>query len=81
MSDLLSLVLAVLEEVTVHTSRPVSGCPEIPGPDHTFEAGAPSLSTAAQRGFNPEPHVRNPRLTDDEEGGLIGFRFKGAGKA
>lgn len=43
-------------------------------PDHT-------LSTAAQRGFNPEPDVRSPRLTDDEEGGLFGFRFKAAGKA
>ncbi|WP_343233927.1 DUF2326 domain-containing protein [Streptomyces sp. SID8385] len=25
-----------------------------------------TLSTAAQRGFNPEPHIRSPRLTDDE---------------
>ncbi|WSW02318.1 DUF2326 domain-containing protein [Streptomyces sp. NBC_01006] len=40
-----------------------------------------TLSTAAQRGFNPEPHIRSPRLTDDEEGGLFGFRFKAAGKA
>ncbi|WP_318839618.1 ABC-three component system protein [Streptomyces arboris] len=40
-----------------------------------------TLSTAAHRGFNPEPHIRSPRLTDDEEGGLFGFRFKAAGKA
>ncbi|MEV8204264.1 ABC-three component system protein [Streptomyces sp. NPDC079189] len=40
-----------------------------------------TLSTAAQRGFNPEPHIRSPRLTDDEEGGLFGFRFKATGKA
>ncbi|MFE1953255.1 hypothetical protein ACFW9D_22635 [Streptomyces sp. NPDC059524] len=40
-----------------------------------------TLSTAAQRGFDPKPHVRSPRLTDGEEGGLFGFRFKAAGKA
>ncbi|MFE5143937.1 ABC-three component system protein [Streptomyces fagopyri] len=40
-----------------------------------------TLSTAAQRGFNPDRHIRSPRLTDDEEGGLFGFRFKAAGKA
>jgi hypothetical protein len=40
-----------------------------------------TLSTAAQRGFDPEPHISSPRLTDDEEGGLFGFRFKAAGKA
>jgi uncharacterized protein YydD (DUF2326 family) len=40
-----------------------------------------TLSTAAQRGFNPEPHIRSPRLTDDDEGGLFGFRFKATGKA
>lgn len=40
-----------------------------------------TLGTATQRGFNPERHIRSPRLTDDEEGGLFGFRFKAAGKA
>lgn len=42
---------------------------------------ADTLSTAAQRGFNPEPRIRSPRLTDDEAGGLFGFRFKAAGEA
>lgn len=40
-----------------------------------------TLSTAGHRGFNPDPHIRSPRLTDDEEGGLFGFRFKATGKA
>ncbi|MGW4102077.1 DUF2326 domain-containing protein [Streptomyces sp. NPDC004976] len=39
-----------------------------------------TLSTAAQRGFNPERHIRRPRLTDDEEGSLFGFRFEAEGK-
>ncbi|WAP61109.1 hypothetical protein N6H00_39965 [Streptomyces sp. S465] len=40
-----------------------------------------SLSMAAQRGFDPEPYIRSPRLTDEHEtGGLFGFRFKTTGK-
>jgi uncharacterized protein YydD (DUF2326 family) len=40
-----------------------------------------SLGMASQRGFNPEPYIRSPRLTDEHEtGGLFGFRFKTAGK-
>ncbi|MFD3780289.1 ABC-three component system protein [Streptomyces sp. NPDC058612] len=36
-----------------------------------------SLGVAARRGFNPEPYIRSPRLTDEHEtGGLFGFRFK-----
>ena len=39
-----------------------------------------SLGMAAQRGFDPEPYIRSPRLTDEHEtGGLFGFRFKTAG--
>ncbi|WP_351233281.1 ABC-three component system protein [Streptomyces sp. NPDC002133] len=40
-----------------------------------------NLGVAAQRGFNPEPYIRSPRLTDHDEGGLFGFRFKAVGKA
>ncbi|MFI6038027.1 DUF2326 domain-containing protein [Streptomyces sp. NPDC051315] len=40
-----------------------------------------SLGMAAQRGFDPEPYTRSPRLTDEHEtGGLFGFRFKTTGK-
>ncbi|MFE6555469.1 ABC-three component system protein [Streptomyces sp. NPDC057746] len=40
-----------------------------------------NLSVAAQRGFDPEPHIRSPRLDDEHEtGGLFGFRFKTVGK-
>ncbi|MEV6654871.1 DUF2326 domain-containing protein [Streptomyces sp. NPDC051219] len=39
------------------------------------------LGVAAQRGFDPEPYIRSPRLTDHEDGGLFGFRFKAVGKA
>ncbi len=36
-----------------------------------------SLGVAAQRGFDPEPYIRSPRLTDEHEAGdLVGFRFK-----
>ncbi|MFD5124135.1 hypothetical protein [Streptomyces sp. NPDC058385] len=31
----------------------------------------------AQRGVDPEPYIRRPRLTGEHEiGGLFGFRFK-----
>ncbi|WP_406841833.1 hypothetical protein ACICHK_43330 (plasmid) [Streptomyces sp. AHU1] len=30
-----------------------------------------TLSIAAQRRFTPEHHIRSPRLTRDEEGGLF----------
>jgi uncharacterized protein YydD (DUF2326 family) len=40
-----------------------------------------NLGVAARRGFDPEPYIRSPRLTDEHEtGGLFGFRFKTATK-